>query len=195
MRFEGQFRVARPPDEVMALFADVERMARCIPGAELDGRDADGTYLGAVTVAFGPKRIRFAGKAAVEFDVPARRGKVRGWATADLRAARIQVQTAFQVCPGEDDGAASTGSVVSIVSDAELGGVLAAFAQTGGQAVGQLMLTEFAERLAAEFAATPPATTPKSLNAPVLFWTFVRATWTGFIDRLRAIAGGRHDRA
>jgi carbon monoxide dehydrogenase subunit G len=38
---------------VFALFNDVERVASCMPGATLDGRDGD-AYLGQVTVKIGP---------------------------------------------------------------------------------------------------------------------------------------------
>src|SRR5262249_28809794 len=42
--------------------------------------------------------------------------------------------------------------IVKIVSDAELGGVLADFARTGGEAVANAIMADFAARAAAEFA-------------------------------------------
>ena len=61
MHFEGEFRVPGKPDDVIRRFADVERMARCMPGAVIEGRDEQGNYLGGMLVAFGPKKIKFKG--------------------------------------------------------------------------------------------------------------------------------------
>ncbi len=44
MDFSGEFTVPGHPDEVMRRFADIERMARCMPGASLEGQDEDGNY-------------------------------------------------------------------------------------------------------------------------------------------------------
>ena len=41
MRFEGEFRVAGRPDEVLDRFSDIERMVRCMPGAQIEGRADD----------------------------------------------------------------------------------------------------------------------------------------------------------
>jgi len=71
MHFEGEFSVPGTPDDVIRRFADVERMVRCMPGAVIEGRDAEGNYLGGMLVAFGPKKIRFRGRVAVETDFDA----------------------------------------------------------------------------------------------------------------------------
>ncbi len=65
MHFEGEFSVPGKPDEVIRRFADVERMARCMPGAVIEGRDEEGNYLGGMLVSFGPKKIRFKGRVSV----------------------------------------------------------------------------------------------------------------------------------
>jgi carbon monoxide dehydrogenase subunit G len=63
-------------EQVFALFNDVERVASCMPGATLDGRDGD-AYLGQVTVKIGPIAAAYAGSvrfAAVDLlvsDTPA----------------------------------------------------------------------------------------------------------------------------
>jgi hypothetical protein len=65
-----------------------------------------------------------------------------------MRAARIGVKVAFSLT---DDPVAHE-TVVKIVSDAELGDVLADFARTGGVAVADVIMADFARRAAAEFA-------------------------------------------
>ena len=58
-----------------------------------------------------------------------------------------------------DPDAAAATSVVALVSDAELTGVLADFARTGGIPVANALMAGFAKRMAEEFAdETPPAT-------------------------------------
>src|SRR5687767_1190046 len=52
MDFAGEFKVPGTPEEVIRAFADVERMAKLMPGASLEGRDEEGNYLGVMTVAF-----------------------------------------------------------------------------------------------------------------------------------------------
>jgi carbon monoxide dehydrogenase subunit G len=78
MQFEGAFLVPGRPDDVIVKFTDVERMARCMPGASIEGRDEEGNYLGVMTVAFGPKKIKFRGKVNCQFDIAARSGTLRG---------------------------------------------------------------------------------------------------------------------
>jgi carbon monoxide dehydrogenase subunit G len=88
MHFEGEFSIPGTPDAVMRRFADVERMARCMPGAVIEGRGDDGSYQGAMVVAFGPKKINFRGRVTHEFDTVAHTGTLTGRGAADMRAAR-----------------------------------------------------------------------------------------------------------
>jgi len=113
-----------------------------------------------------------------------------------LRAAGIGVKVAFSL---HDDPAATTPTtLVKIVSDAELGGVLADFAKTGGIAVANVIMADFARRAATEFAkddvpaavaeaapvSSPPPPVP--LAAHTLLWAVIKAQfarlarWLGF---------------
>src|SRR5580658_8872682 len=121
MHFEGEFRVPGKASDVIRRFADVPRMARCMPGAVLEPQAEDGSWPGAMVVSFGPKRINFKGKATCDFDYQALTGLVHGRGTADMRSARIGVKVAFALSDAADATPAET--VVKIVSDAELGGV------------------------------------------------------------------------
>ncbi|MBN8902554.1 MAG: hypothetical protein BGO51_01775 [Rhodospirillales bacterium 69-11] len=154
MHFEGAFRVPGRPDEVMRRFADVPRMAGCMPGAVLEPQAEDGSWPGAMVVAFGPKKVAFKGRATCAFDQEALTGWVHGRGTANLRAARIGVKVAFAL--EADPDAPEPATRVKIVSDAELGGVLADFARTGGVAVANAIMADFARRAAEEFARDAP---------------------------------------
>jgi len=150
MHFEGEFSVPGKAADVIRRFADVPRMASCMPGAVLEPQAEDGSWPGMMVVAFGPKKINFKGRVTTTFDFDGLNGSLHGRGAADMRAARIGVKVAFTL---RDDAAAPVPTtVVNIVSDAELGGVLADFARTGGVAVAKVIMADFAQRAAAEFA-------------------------------------------
>lgn len=175
MQFEGAFRVPGRPDDVMAQFTDVERMARCMPGASLEGRDEEGNYLGVMTVAFGPKKIKFRGKVNCAFDMPARSGVLRGRGAADLRAARIEVRTAFSVASDPEAPEDAPMSIVTLNSEADLQGVLADFAKTGGTALANVIMADFAKRLAAEFSGQGTDSAPNSISAHKVVWQAIKS--------------------
>ena len=125
-----------------------------------------------------------------------------------MRAARIGVKVAFTL--RNDPAAPRPATLVNIVSDAELGGVLADFARTGGMAVANVIMADFARRAAEEFAqddvevpaaegvaakATPaekptvdsPGSAPAPLAAHSLLWAVMKAQfvrigqWLGIV--------------
>lgn len=166
MHFEGEFRVPGKADEVIHRFADVPRMARCVPGAVLEQRAEDGSWPGAMVVSFGPKKISFKGRVSCEFDFAARTGALHGRGAADMRAARIGVKVAFALRDDADAGTPTT--IVKVTSDAELGGVLSDFARTGGIAVANVVMQDFARRATEEFAkdAPPPVAATARTDQP-----------------------------
>jgi hypothetical protein len=83
-------------------------------------------------------------------------------------------------------------TVVKIVSDAELGGVLEDFAKTGGIAVANVIMADFARRASEEFSRDEVA--PEVETAPVeaaplaaqaLLWVVIKA----YCVRLRRAVG------
>jgi uncharacterized protein len=188
MHFEGEFSVPGKPDDVIRRFADVERMARCMPGAVIEGRDEQGNYLGGMLVAFGPKKIKFKGRVAVDTDMAAHTGSLHGRGAADMRAARIGVRINYAL---RDDPTASGSTLVKLTSDAELGGVLADFARTGGVPFANALMQDFSKRVAEEFATEAPtrevaSSQPVPLAAHGLLWQVIKAKlaqfarWLGF---------------
>jgi carbon monoxide dehydrogenase subunit G len=177
MEWEGQFSVPGRPEDVILRFADVERMARCVPGASLEGRDSDGNYLGSITVAFGPKRIVFRGKATAENDPSTLQGALTGQGAADMRSARFKVRVTYTLRSAPEAPATQPQTIVMLRSDADLQGVIADFARTGGNAVAKIFMEEFSRRVAEDFAAeTEPGdkkmaavdpTTRAAQNAPL----------------------------
>src|SRR5690242_2236522 len=185
MHFEGEFSVPGKPDDVIRRFADVERMARCMPGAVIEGRDEQGNYLGGMLVAFGPKKIKFKGRVAVDTDMAAHTGSLHGRGAADMRAARIGVRINYAL---RDDPAVSGSTLVKLTSDAELGGVLADFARTGGVPFANALMQDFSKRVAEEFATEAPQHTaqvePAPLAAHGLLWRVIKAKLAQFVHWL-----------
>lgn len=165
MHFEGEFSVPGKAGDVIRRFADVPRMSRCMPGAVLEPQAEDGSWPGAMVVAFGPKKVNFKGRVTTAFDFDALTGSLHGRGSADMRAARIGVKVNFAL--RDDSAATAPTTLVKIVSDAELGGVLADFARTGGVAVANVIMADFARRAAVEFAEEEvPTAEAAEIDAP-----------------------------
>jgi hypothetical protein len=110
-----------------------------------------------------------------------------------MRSARIGVKVSFALSDAADSSRPET--VVKIVSDAELGGVLEDFAKTGGIAVANVIMADFARRASEEFSrdevapeaeAAPAAAAP--LAAQALLWVMIKAYC---VRLLRAVGLGR----
>ena len=168
MRFDNDFDVAGQPAEVIGLFADLPLMSSFLPGASVGERNEDGSYPATLVVAFGPKRIAFKGRLVNEADSGKLRGVVTGNASADMRGAKMSVTMSYQLSQ------APPGTHVTLVSEAEMTGMLAEFARTGGVVVTNALLAEFASRFSAhvlaaqaspEFPADGPADEPAVVTA------------------------------
>lgn len=100
MKIDNDAVVTAEPERVFALINDVERVASCLPGAELLGREGEDGYRGRVGVRVGPIGASFEGVLRfVEVDEEARtmhlvgRGadtKGNGDAEADVRLAVVE---------------------------------------------------------------------------------------------------------
>lgn len=148
MRFDNEFEVTGTPGEVIALFEDLPLMASFLPGASVGESNADSSYPASLVVAFGPKRIAFKGTLTNAVDRPGLTGTVTGNASTDMRGAKMSVTMSYRLeqCP--------TGTRITLVSEAEMTGMLAEFARTGGVVLTNALLTQFASHFSAHVAAT-----------------------------------------
>src|SRR5579875_238894 len=62
MKLEQSFEVAAPLERVWEALIDVERVAPCLPGASVTGRNDDGSYNGEFKVKIGPTSAAYTGK-------------------------------------------------------------------------------------------------------------------------------------
>jgi carbon monoxide dehydrogenase subunit G len=62
VKLEQSFEVEAPIDAVWQALIDVERVAPCLPGASVTGRNEDGSYAGNLTIKIGPTTAAYAGR-------------------------------------------------------------------------------------------------------------------------------------
>ena len=118
MLIEDRFTVRTPVDRLWAFIQDVERIAPCMPGAELTEVVDERTWKGKVHVKFGPVQMAFAGTVVMEErDDAAHRAKLsaRGTEQRGKGVANAKVESWLE--PAGDDG-----TTVHIRSDSRHGG-------------------------------------------------------------------------
>ena len=128
MELRNDFRVAAPIDEVWTVLTDVERIAPCLPGAELQEVDGD-EYRGVVRVKVGPITAQYKGAAHfLERDDADRRAVLR----AEGRETRGQGNASATITAQlQSDGA---GTHVEVVTDLMITGRVAQLHQAQGVA-------------------------------------------------------------
>ena len=84
-----------------------------------------------------------------------------------------------------DDPEAPAGSIVALKAEAELSGVLADFARTGGVPVANALMAGFAKHLAEEFAAETSSAPVAPLAAHTLLWAIIRDKLARLLGWLR----------
>ena len=149
MKLEQSFEVAAPLDRVWAVLIDVERVAPCLPGADISGRNEDGSYNGTFRVKIGPTAAAYAGKLEMEsVDEAAHTATMQAQGT-DRRGQGGAKATI--VSSAKETGSGQT--VVEVSTDYSITGRLARFGRGGMiEEIGNRLLTEFAASLQAMLA-------------------------------------------
>src|SRR3954464_4600926 len=147
MRFENEIEVGQPPKELFAFLTDVERVAPCLPGASIDGRDGD-AYQGSMKVKVGPISGTYRGTMRfVEQDEDALR------AVMSARAAEVNGQgDAEAKITTQIEAAGDDGSVVRMETDLQMRGRVAQFGRGAMEKISQRMFDEFARNLEREMS-------------------------------------------
>ncbi len=66
MKLEQSFEIAAPLDEVFDALIDLERVAPCLPGAAITGRDDEGAYRGTIVIKLGPTTAPYNGTITID---------------------------------------------------------------------------------------------------------------------------------
>jgi uncharacterized protein len=154
MLIENEFAVAQPVDRLWAFLLDVERIAPCMPGAELTETVDDHTWKGKVSMKFGPIALSFSGTVTMdERDDEARRVvlSAKGMEKTGKGAATARVTSWVE--PAAD------GSVVKMQSDITLSGTVAQLSRGLIPEVSKKLTQEFADCLQQTISSTPTAAT------------------------------------
>ncbi|HLM06488.1 MAG TPA: SRPBCC family protein [Blastococcus sp.] len=144
MQLENSFTVPVPVDEAWRVLLDIERIAPCMPGAALDSVTGD-DFTGRVKVKLGPINLTYQGKASfIEKDEAAHKAVIdaRG---KDQRGNGTAAATVTARLKAE-------GSItrVDVLTDLNITGRPAQFGRGVMTDVGNKLLGQFADKLAAQ---------------------------------------------
>ena len=160
MQLENSFTVPVPIDEAWRVLLDIERIAPCMPGAALDSVTGD-DFTGRVKVKLGPINLTYQGKASfVEKDESAYKAVIdgrgkdqRGNGTANaLITAQLKAQ--------------GDSTRVDVLTDLNITGRPAQFGRGVMTDVGNKLLGQFADKLAAQLGAGDAGATAAAAPAP-----------------------------
>lgn len=143
MELRNRFEVPVPPAEAWEVLTDLERIAPCLPGAELKEVEGD-EYRGLVKVKVGPITAQYQGAARfLERDADARRAVLR----AEGRETRGQGNAAATITATLEP--AASGTAVEVVTDLSITGKVAQFGRGVLAEVSAKLLEQFVRNLEA----------------------------------------------
>jgi len=164
MQIENQFTVAAPAEELWSYLLDVERVAPCMPGAELTEVIDDRNWKGTVHAKFGPVSMSFAGTVTMEErDDTAHRVvlKAKGMEQKGKGAANASVTSWLE--PAGEPGT----TTVKMQADITLTGAAAQMSRGLLPEISKKLTQQFADCLQAGMAArTVPAAAAPTVDTP-----------------------------
>jgi carbon monoxide dehydrogenase subunit G len=169
VKLEQSFEVDAPLQAVWEALINVERVAPCLPGAEIIGQDESGAYEGTFSAKVGPASVAYKGTLKMDKIDEANHTAVMLANGSDRRGQGGAKATIISTLAERDGG----GTKVDIDTDYSITGRLARLGRGGMiQDVGNRLLRDFAtcleQRLLAEGAVEQPAAgaTPAVEGAP-----------------------------
>src|SRR4029078_1716911 len=155
MKLEQSFTVEAPVERVWAAMIDVERIAPCLPGAEVTGVDDTGASQGTFTVKLGPTTAAYRGTLRLEAVDDAARTATMSAKGTDKRGQGGASATIVSTM--REAGGATQ---VDVLTDFHITGRLARFGRSG-------MIEDISKRLMRDFAQCLQATIePGGSRAP-----------------------------
>jgi carbon monoxide dehydrogenase subunit G len=164
MKIEDRFRVNLPVEEAWRVLLDIERIAPCMPGAELQEVEGD-EYRGVVKVKVGPITAQYKGVAKLaEVDEGAHRAVIDAQGRDTRGQGNAKALITMALAPDGD------GTEVSIDNDVTVTGKVAQFGRGVMADVSTKLLAQFVECLESRVlsgAALPADTDEPREVAPV----------------------------
>jgi uncharacterized protein len=159
MEFDNAFEVPLPPAVAWPILMDIERIAPCMPGAQLTEVIDKNTYKGNISVRLGPVALTFAGVVRFEeIDDTNHTARVKAQGTDAKGRGGANAAASFRL------EATPTGSKVLVHTDLTLSGAVAQYGRGVGmiQATAAQLMKQFAENLKAQPAMSRAAAAPAS---------------------------------
>jgi carbon monoxide dehydrogenase subunit G len=150
VKLENSFEVPVPPERAWALLMDVPRIIPCMPGATLEEAIDEANWKATMAVKLGP--------ISLSFKTDVRREE------ADEAARRTTLSAKAREARGRGNASATIesyltphngGTRVDIVTDLQLAGAVAQYGRGLVQDVSSDLVTQFADCLKAQLAASP----------------------------------------
>jgi carbon monoxide dehydrogenase subunit G len=161
VKLEQSFEVRAPVERVWETLVDIERVAPCLPGAEITEAGDDGTYRGTFSVRLGPTTAAYRGELRIEERDEAERRVVMRANGQDKRGQGSAKATIVSVMREEGEL-----THVDVETDFTITGRLARFGRGGMmQDISNRLLREFAECLQGKIEA-PAAVEPALPDVP-----------------------------
>ncbi len=163
MEFDNTFEVPLPPAEAWPVLMDIQRIAPCMPGAQLTEVVDARTYKGNIAVRLGPVALTFAGLVTFEeIDDVNRKARVKAQGTDAKGRGGANAAASFRLEP------AGAGSKVLVHTDLTLSGAVAQYGRGVGmiQATAGQLMKQFADNLKKQLAAAPAAAATSPAAAP-----------------------------
>ena len=148
-----------PSEEVWEALLDVERVAPCMPGAEVLERTGDDTYKVGIKVKLGPISMQYRGEVEIVERDPATHTAVMSAKAKETRGQGIRQRHHSHVAVAGDGGSTEG----TIETDVQLSGKAAAMGQGVIQDVSATLVDTFAANLA-QMLSGPEA--PEPTTAP-----------------------------
>jgi len=160
MELTNDFRVAVPPATAWSVLTDVERIAPCMPGAQLQEVEGD-EYRGVVKVKVGPITAQYKGAASfVERDDTNLKAVLKAEGR-DTRGQGNASATITATLAADGDG-----TRVTVVTDLHVTGKVAQFGRGVMADVSSKLLGQFVECLETTVLAAPSAGDATTAPAP-----------------------------
>jgi carbon monoxide dehydrogenase subunit G len=150
-----RIEVASAPRTVWDLLSNPHAVIDCVPGATLGEQQEDGSFDATLMVKFGPAKVSFRAKVALEMDAAAMVGHVTARGRDNQGGTRIRAKMTFSVV--EQSPSQPQSSTIPIDAQVEISGRLASLVEGGATLVVKRMTSEFTERVAARCAGIAAA--------------------------------------
>jgi len=163
------FVVERPRKEAWQLFADVPRMAACMPGmrlAQSDSRDFNGNMY----VSFGPIRAAFSISGTNERDDSKYGGVLEASGSDAKSGSRVKGQVVYRLLDIQNGDRTR----VEVAIHWQLQGPLAQFGRSGlVKDFASRLVSDFARNLSDELSGKRRSTESENLHVSALIWSIV----------------------